>query len=196
MPVFATGSGSGSTGNSRSARRRNGSRLVTSTTSPGADVEQVLDLRSSVTEMLEVVEQEQGLAGAQVGSQALQQWLGRTLADAKGGSDRLRHVLWIGDGGQRYPPDPVGEVLQRLGGCLQGEPGLAGPSWTNQCDEPSFLSGEHGAQCRKFALPADQRGRLSGEVGRLLIEALQGRKVGRQSRSAELKDAFRLDQVP
>ena len=114
----------------------------------------------------------------------------------RGAATACDHVLWIGDGSQRYPPDPVGEVLQRLRGRLQGEPGLAGPSWTNQCDEPSFPSREHGAQSSKFALPADQRGRLSGEVGRLLIEALQGRKVGRQSRSAELKDAFRLDQVP
>ena len=131
-----------------------------------------------------------------MGSQALQQRLRRTLADAKGSGDCLRHVLGIGDGGQRYPPDPVGEVLQRLRGCLQGEPGLTGPSWTNQCDQPRVLSGEHGAQRGKLALPADQQGRLGGEVGRLLIETLQGRKVGWQSRSAELKDAFRLDQIP
>ena len=66
---------------------------------------------------------------------------------------------------QRHEEDAVGEVVQQLGRGLQRQAGLAGAAGTGQGQQPHVGPAQQARRSRRTSLlPAQERGRLAGQV--------------------------------
>ena len=178
------GTGSGGMGNSRSARRRSGSRLVARIMSRGAS-SMSRPIRARHRRPAPVVEHQQGLAGSQVLAQLLPARARLVRPDA-------RRAPWRSP--QEQVPGPTQRREEytrprrerrpatrrrpaRRGGSSRC---LPGPVRVMSLD---VGTDHHLAQRGELALAADQRRRLRRKVVRLRVETLQRWKLDRQSRS-------------
>ena len=109
----------------------------------GTVLEQLGDPGGGLGHLLEVVEDQQPLAVTEL-----------CLEDLKGGSlagagqvhlpgDRLERTVGLTLRRQVDEEDAVPVPLYQVGTHLQGEPGLAGPSWPGQRDQPCPRLGHH-----------------------------------------------------
>jgi hypothetical protein len=120
--------------------------------------QEVEDGRGRGEEVLEVVEDEQGLARAEVGPQGVRYGIGAALPDAGGGGDGGDDLARIGDGGQLDEEDAVGEALPGGVGDRHGQPGLADAAQPGHGDEADAGAGEGGEDEIEVAFAADDRG--------------------------------------
>jgi len=137
---------------------------------------------------------EQALA-AQVIGQRLEQRPSPLLAHTEGDGDGRRYQRRIGQGGERHEPSPVREVVERLGGHLQRQAGLARAARPRQRQQPTVVAADEVDHLSHLALPPEERRRLQGQVVPLLVERPERREIRLQVGVAQLPDALRLEQV-
>jgi hypothetical protein len=129
---------------------------------PGRGGEQLGDAGGGRQQLLQVVEDEQQLLA---GEKARDR-----LAGVEVDSDRLgdldENELRILDRCEADEEGAVGEVVGELGGGLQRQSGLARAAGTRECDEPHARRSHERAEIVELAAPADESGRLQGEVRR------------------------------
>ena len=111
------------------------------------------DRRCGLDDMLEVVEHEQELAAPQMPAKILLERLAIGHADAKslcgGGQDEIL-VLQRREADEH---DAVGEIVEKPGGDLDRDSGLARPAGSGQRDEPDLRPLEHVGHLADLALP-------------------------------------------
>ena len=150
------GTGSGSTRRTCSARRLSGTRLVTSSRSPGQRASSSASvLRRSREELLEVVEQEQAVGPADVPDEELERGLAAARPQAHRVGDGGGHERGVAQGGE------LGDVHLALGardpvGDLEREAGLAAAARPDERHEPHAR--EEPGQGLELPLPAHERG--------------------------------------
>ena len=109
-----------------------------------------------------------------------------------GRPDRLRDLgveeLGIGETDERHPEHSVALRADELGRDLQRKPRLARAACAGERDQPRAV-GEHRDELLDLALPADERARGDGQVGR--VERPQRREVA----VAELVQALGVDEI-
>ena len=126
----------------------------------GTVLEQLGDPGGGLGHLLEVVEDQQPLAVTEL-----------CLEDLEGGSlagagqvhlpgDRLERTVGLTLRRQVDEEDAVPVPLYQVGTHLQGEPGLAGPSWPGQRDQPCPRLGHHRPDRSQLLLPAEELGHL------------------------------------
>jgi hypothetical protein len=124
-----------------------------------------LDPVGRLGHVLEVVQDQQGDAVAQVRRHDLGRW----QAVRVGQAERLDHLQpdpgRVGHGGQRDEPHPVRVGTGRGPARLQGEPGLAGATRAGEGEQPHAGVGEHPVQLGQLGDPPDERGGRGGQVG-------------------------------
>ena len=119
--------------------------------------------RRCLDDVLEVVEDEQGILPLQEVRDPLQERSMAGLTHVQRLRDRREDQGGVTDGGQRHEPDPIGKVPRGLLGDPQGEPGLADPTGSGEGQEADVVSLQQVAQGRHLALTTDERGERRGE---------------------------------
>ena len=113
-------------------------------------------LRRGVHHLLEVVEQQQQGAIAQIGLEEIRGGLVAHLEETQGlGNDR-DDELRITDRGEGDKADAVGERVLEIGRDLQREAGLADATGTGQGYQPVLVLSQETTERGDFALPPDQ----------------------------------------
>jgi len=139
------------------------------------------DLRRSLDDVLEVVEQEQQAPPVDE--------IGERSATAESPRGCLPHVGRIGDGRERYPPHSVGVLARGLAGRMKCEPRLPRPAGTRKREQPRVTVREHLTHGRELLLAAEKRSPRDREIRP--VKRLQGRELA----ITELKDPLRRTQV-
>jgi hypothetical protein len=123
-------------------------------------------------EVFAVVEhQEQGFA-RQRGVDALLQRFTGTLAGAHGSGDGVEDEVGLGHQGQVHEPGTVGVAVQRAGGAVEAEAGLADAGGAHQRDQP--VSGQESSDIGHLALATDEAGVRPRQVVRTLFRKRPG----------------------
>ncbi len=123
--------------------------------------QEVGEERGRLDHLLDVVEQQQDVAWAQVGGQDLGR--GRSpsgcahLLQAQRPRDRREDEGGVGDRGQADEDDPVRELRGKIGGDVQGQPRLADAARPRQGDEADLVAAQQCGDVGGLALAADQR---------------------------------------
>ena len=171
----------------------------------GTAVQQIGDMRRTGggwvlgcggEQVLEVVEYQEERAPAQRGDERVEQRLFGHLAHAERLRDQRQNLIRIRDAREWNEEGAVGEVIERIGGDLQGEASLAGAAGAEQRDEAHVGPSEQPVtEVVALALAPDERGRLWWEIGGPVLEGAQRWEVCRHAFGDELKDAVRTLQV-
>ena len=145
---------------------------------PRRDCEELADRRRGIEDVLEVIGDDQRFTVAEIAQSAH--------------TDRPRNRAFdetgIADLGERHEEDAAGEVLDELGGDLEGEPGLAASPRSGQRHQARAVT-KHPGQVGKLPLSPYERVRGHGQVG--CVQRPQRRKVP----VAELVDPLGCRQV-
>src|SRR5207249_3479149 len=128
--------------------------------------------------------------------QRLQQRLAAGLSHAEGLRNRGGDQSGIADGSEIDEEDAVAELIQEIGGDLEGKAGLAGAARAGEGHQAGVVAEEELLHGGELLLSADQRRALGQEVVGPGIEAAQRREVGGKVRGAELVDALGSGEVP
>ena len=141
-----SGSASGGTGNSCSPAMRNDSRLVTSSVSRGAVREEDREVRRGGHHLLDVVEQQEQSAIAQIGLEEISGGLVAHLEETQGLSNRRddeRPGSLIAASGTKQTP--FAYVVGKIGGDLEREAGLADAAGAGQGQQTDrhLVAGDH-----------------------------------------------------
>jgi hypothetical protein len=83
----------------------------------------------------------------------------RFLADPQHGGHGADDQLGVGHRRQFGQPDPVAGAVQRVGGHLQRQPGLADPAWPGDRDQPRPARHQR-PQFGQLGGPAHETGQL------------------------------------
>ena len=161
-----SGSCSGGTGKTRSAARRSGARLVTMICTPGDASRRSLTVRAASSELLEVVEHEQHVAGPRgarecASSSGLPPDSYRPSVCAIVGSSSAGSV----DGLERDEPDaPLPKELDGLRGRVEREPRLSRAAGAGERDEADALSSSNACSASSSALRPTSGVACAGQV--------------------------------
>jgi hypothetical protein len=133
---------------------------------PGRRAHQAGDLRARPQDLLEVVEHQQEAPRPEV----LPQPLARRRADASAADQGLRdrggHLGGLGQRRQRDEARPVRERRPRAARGLDRQPGLPEAAGAGQRHQAHLLPAQQLLQPPHLRLPADERRRREGHVGR------------------------------
>ena len=102
------------------------------------------------------------MAVAQVGEHRVQVGTVGLLGEAERARDRVHQEPWLAQRGKLDQADAVGEAGRRRGGGAQREAALADAARAGHRDQPGLF--EQRAQPGELRLPADEAGRLNGEL--------------------------------
>ena len=119
--------------------------------------------------LLEVVEQQEQSAIAQIGLEEISGGLVAHLEETQGLSNRRDDELRVADRGEGDKADTVGELVGKIRGDLEREPGLADAAGTSQGQQRTA------SRCRRSRTAAASRSRpMSGvsEAGREMAWSL------------------------
>jgi hypothetical protein len=146
--------------------------------------------------VLGIVEDHQQVAVADRLDQGVEHGPSRLLADAEHGGHGAGHQLGVGHRRQLDQPHPVAGAVQRIGGHLQRQAGLADPA--RPCDRDQPRPARHqGPQLGQLGGPADETGRLRWQVvpqRRVIQRAQRAESLG-QARPGHLEDPVSATQV-
>ena len=132
----------GGTGYPRSPAIRSSSRLVTSDPELRGGPDDASDRLGTVRqELLEVVQEEQRDAVAQVCPERVAHGQVGRLSNTERGRDGGFEQSGIPDGGQVDEPCAVWEPVADASGEAEGEPRLAAPAWPGQREDPALGEG-------------------------------------------------------
>ena len=121
--------------------------------------------------------------------------------------DGHRNENGIGHVGQRNEGRAIGELRAQLGGEMKREPGLAGASRSGQRQQsrglliptrlaiPRRQEPKRGAGRGDLLLASDQWCGRMRHVVQITLRCAQGREVGGKTRSDDLVDVFRVEQI-
>ena len=118
---------------------------------------------------------------------------GARLGHAKCRRDAWRDEHRVADRFERHEEDPVGEVVDRSGGQLLRQPGLARPARTGQRQQPG--RGEQPGHLVELRVAPDERRQLDRQVVRPGVERSERRERRRQPVRLDLEDPDRRGQV-
>jgi hypothetical protein len=144
--------------------------------------------------VLAVVQEEQQAPGPQRVGERGQQGPTPLLAHPDGGGHGLGHQPRVAQRGQLHQPGAVGVRGQRLGGRLQGQPGLAGAPHAGERHQP--VGAQQGRHLPQFALAPHEAGQLQGQVVRPRVQRSQRGELAGQFRVDELVHPLGPLQVP
>src|SRR5437870_12833271 len=114
----------------------------------------------------------------------------RCLRDAQGLSYGRSNKGGVGEGCQLYGENPVGELVQQLGGSLQTQAGLTCAPWSDEGNEAGVRAAQQGSYGGYLFLASDQGGSLHGQVVGAVVQGLEGRELGGQIGRDKLEDAL------
>ena len=157
--------------------------------------QQFSDEGGGVRHLLEVVQDEQQLPVAQMCLEGGEKRLGGLLAHAEGVSNGGGNQGRVGNGGQADEVDALLEVVEAVGGDVDGEAGLAGATGAGQGDEGYVRAQQQVAYGDQFLVAADERVALDRQVVGQRVEAAQWREVNGQVRGDDLEDVLGTGQV-
>ena len=144
----------------------------------------VRDRRCGREEMLEVVEHEEELAVPQSPREIVCDCLATQCADPESLCSGRKDEVGILERRKADEHNAVGEVVEKSGGGLDGEPRLACPASTGQRDQPNLRTPEQVCHLLDLALATDERrrltrqGRLRRREGSLRRKGPMGRELG------------------
>src|SRR3712207_5588221 len=122
--------------------------------------EELSDERDGREDLLEVVQDEQKLSVPHVLLQEVFERHVPALPQAERARDLRIEEVGIGYGSEGHEEDAVLEVLQHVGGGLQGEPGLARTSRPRQREQAYLFLSQPPADLPSLPLPSDERSGL------------------------------------
>jgi len=137
-------------------------------------------------DLLEIVQDEQERAVAQVLDECLEGVASRSFAQSERRRDSWPHELGIGDRRQRNEDRSIVERVRCLACDLHGQPRLAGAAWSGQRDD-SFL-GQELEQHVLLAGPADEARHLGREMDGTRVERPQRREGLAETGGNELEE--------
>ena len=126
---------------------------------PRRRLQQLADEWGRFEQLLEVVQEEQELASAQL-------VLERVLGEPERLRDRRSDERRVDERGQADEPDAVGERAGELVCRPKRDPRLAGAAGPGERDDPA-VTAEQGRDCLDLRPPADERRRRRGQVAAL-----------------------------
>ena len=141
---------------------------------PSAVGQQRRDVGRGPDHLLEVVQDEQHLARAQLRHELLRQRTGARVAEAEGPGDRRQDELRVAQRGQFDEADAGGERRSNLLRDPEGEAGLADPSRAGQGDERDVVAEQEVTDGVDLVLAADEgsaRGRQRADAEAATLSA-------------------------
>src|SRR6266567_3562998 len=117
-----------------------------------------LDMQGGATGDQELVHQK-SFEQVQQGSRS-------ALFDAKCLGDGGNNQVGVADGSERDKRDTVSEIVEHVGGDLEGEAGFADTAGAGEGHETHVWASQEGTSCCHLLLAADQRGELREQVVR------------------------------
>jgi hypothetical protein len=160
-----------------------------------ASRQQFLQVGSHRQHLLDVVQQQLLLPGAQGFLQLLPQRSSSTLSDVKDLGDGRYHQCGIANGSKRHEADTIGKLVTHLRGHLQAQARLADTARAQQREQTHLGTGKLGAHRRDFLLTPQQR-REQDRQGRMRrVQGRERREIGGQTRNDELKELFGTSDV-
>ena len=146
-------------------------------------------------DLLEVVEDEQDLLGAELPPELVE----RRSIDRVGDPDRRcrqrEDCIGVRCGDEVDEIDAVGESVDLVRGGPDREPRLASPTGSRQRDEADIVVVEALADRLELGVATDEPRRLGREVVRPEVERGERRELRRQDRVRDLEDPLRPSQV-
>lgn len=155
--------------------------------------EQLGNDRACADHLLEVVEDEEDVALADLVRHEVDGRAGRVVHQPQRPGDRRRDQIRVADRLQGDEPHPVRMALRGRRRDLEREPGLAGPAGSGERQQPGAL--EQGGGLGDLPLAPDERGQLRRQIVRSGVERAQRREVGRQAIDDELAQALGCAEV-
>ena len=155
--------------------------------------QQVDDDRRRVEDLLEVVEDEEDVAVAEIAPERLDHRPVGGFPEADRGADRRGHEVRVADGGELDEEDAVLVCGQAFGGDLQREARLACSAGPGQRDEAGPL--EQITDRGDLVFATDEVRQLDGQVVRASVEGPESRECRRETGRLDLVDALRSRQV-
>ena len=158
---------------------------------PRRSPEELADDRPAVDDLLEVVEDEEGLLGCEPLREDLPGAPPAALDEAERRQDRACDQARIADGLEGHEPDAVGISVRDVRGELEGQSRLAGPTRSGERQQSCRL--EEALGLGQLGVPTDEARQLRRQVVRATIEGPDRREVGPQAVDHELADALRAE---
>ena len=155
--------------------------------------EQVSDDVGGGDDLLEVVEDEQQLACAHVGSQPIGRGPERPVQEADAAGDLGADLAGLADGLEVDEAGAIDEVARMAPGQLEGQRRLARAAWAGQSQQPRLT--EQLVEGLELVLAPDEGRQSLREPVRRLHAAAQRREVAGQAGHVELEEALGLGQV-
>jgi len=140
-------------------------------------------------QLLHIVQQEDHSLRLQMPSECVLDSLSGRLSNLERLCDGWQEQSRIHHSGKADEPHAVWIRIDELGHSLQSQTRLPGAARTRECQQAHVLSPEQVEHLGEFALAAEERCRLHGQVG--LVEALEWRELA----LPELEDSLGLLQV-
>ena len=140
--------------------------------------EELSDQRRGLDHLLEVVKDEQDLAGANPAGQAVADRDGAVLDESQGRGDRRSDEGRLANRFEGDEVDAVGEAFGDQRRELEGQAGLARPAWAGQGEQPGRT--QHRAGLLELGAPADKRGHLGRQVVGPGVERADWARIGGQ----------------
>ncbi len=119
-------------------------------------------MRAGFNQVLAVVQDQQELLVAKVVGQDVEERTPRLFAHPECGRHALHHQRRIQNGRQLDKPDPLCELIEKIRGCLQREPGLAGTAGAGQ--RKQMRGAEQALDLGQLSLAPDERGEPDGYI--------------------------------
>ncbi len=116
--------------------------------------------------MLPVVENQECGPGRQSIPQAIDQRLPALLTQAQRRRDGRQNKRGVGQGRERDEEDTIGEIAKHLGGSLQCQTCLPRAARADEGYQRDVLAAQEVGDLVHLLLPAQERGRLTGEIVR------------------------------
>ena len=161
----------------------------------GAVRQQLDDRGRRDRDLLEVVEDEQDLLGAELPPELVERRSIDRVGDPDGRGRQREDGIGIGCGDEVDEVDAVGEPVDLVRGGPDREPRLAGPTGPRERDQADIVVVEALADRLELGVAADERRRLGREVVRPEVERGEWRELRRQDRVRDLEDPLRPSQV-
>jgi hypothetical protein len=114
--------------------------------------------------VLEVIQHQQQVPGAQIAVHGLLNWVRPRLADTKGVRERRQHEPRIAEWRQRHESQPVPEPARELPGHLQSQTGLPHARGPGEREHPGRARAEQLNDLGGLLVPPDQRGGWRGQL--------------------------------
>ena len=162
---------------------------------PRAVGEELDERRAGDRDLLEVVEDDEELLGAELAAELIERRTLRGIGQPECGGDLGEHGVGVRRGDEVDEVDAVREPVDLVGGGPDRKPCLAGPTGPGERDETDAGVVQARPDRPQLGIAADEGGRLRRQVVRPEVEGRERRKLRSQCGMAELEQVLGAAQV-